>query len=68
MMQLSEELRSTENRVAFARQAYNDAVMVYNTGRERFPANLVAGTLGFQEAPFLTIEEPQERHAPRVAF
>jgi LemA protein len=68
MMQLSEELRSTENRVAFARQAYNDAIMLYNTGRERFPANLVAAPLGFPEAPFLMIEEPQERDAPRVAF
>jgi LemA protein len=68
MRQLSEELTSTENRVAFARQSYNDAVMSYNIARERFPANLFAGTFNFSEAPLLTIEAEAEREAPRVSF
>ena len=67
MMQLSEELTSTENRVAFARQAFNDAVMVYNTAREVFPGNLVAGSFGFTPAALLEAEEAQ-RQAPRVSF
>ena len=68
MMQLSEELTSTENRVAFARQSYNDAVTSYNTARESFPANLIAGSFGFAEAPLLLIENETERQAPRVSF
>ncbi|MFV1964955.1 MAG: LemA family protein [Pirellulaceae bacterium] len=68
MMSLQEELSSTENKVAFARQAYNDAVMRYNTGRERFPAVLLAGTLGFTEAEMFEIEEEKERDAPQVKF
>jgi LemA protein len=68
MRQLSEELTSTENRVAFARQAYNDAVTQYNTARESFPANVIAGSFGFQEAPLLIIENEAEREAPRVSF
>ena len=68
MKQVSEELTSTENRVAFARQAYNDAVMVYNTERESFPMNLVAGGFSFKEAQLLDIKEPQKREAPQVAF
>ena len=68
MMQLSEELTSTENKVAFARQAYNDQVMNYNNRRETFPANLVAGTLGFQPAALLEIEDPAKREVPRVSF
>jgi LemA protein len=67
MMQLSEELTSTENRVAFARQAFNDAVMGYNTAREVFPGNLVAGSFGFAPAALLEAEEAQ-RQAPRVSF
>jgi LemA protein len=59
MMQLSEELTTTENRVAFARQAYNDAVMSYNNQREVFPANLIAGPLGFKPAALLEIEQAQ---------
>src|SRR5262249_17862491 len=55
MMQLSEELTSTENKVAFARQAYNDAVTAYNTGRESFPGNVLAGSFGFSEARLLEI-------------
>jgi len=68
MMQLSEELSSTENRIAFARQAFNDAVMTYNTGRELFPAVLFAGIFGFQPAQFLELEDKKEREAPKVAF
>ncbi|MFN3843962.1 MAG: LemA family protein [Rehaibacterium terrae] len=68
MMQLSEELTSTENRVAFARQAFNDAVMAYNNKREVFPANIVAGLFGFQPAALLEIESPEMRAAPKVKF
>ena len=68
MAQLSEELTSTENRVAFARQAYNDAVMSYNTERETFPAVVFAGALGFQSAEFFQITEPAEKNAPKVQF
>jgi LemA protein len=67
MMQLSEELTSTENRVAFARQAFNDAVMVYNTACEVFPAVLIAGAFQFTAASLLEAET-SERTAPRVAF
>jgi LemA protein len=68
MMQLSEELTSTENRVAFARQAFNDAVMHYNNRRETFPASLIAGMFGFQPAALFEIEEPGQREAPKVQF
>jgi LemA protein len=68
MRQLSEELTTTENRVAFARQSYNDTVMQYNTARETFPSNLIAGSFGFEEAPLLIIEDEAERAAPRVSF
>ena len=68
MMQLSEELTSTENRVSFSRQAFNDAVMAYNTLREQFPGNLVANNFGFQPAAFLEIETPEKRTAPQVKF
>lgn len=68
MMQLSEELTSTENKVAFARQAYNDAVMSYNNARERFPGNLVAGAFSFAPAELLEIAKPEAREAPRVSF
>jgi len=68
MMQLSEELTSTENRVAFARQAYNDAVMNYNNRREIFPNTLVAGPFGFQPAALLELETPEARIAPKVSF
>lgn len=67
MMQLSEEITSTENRVAFARQAYNDAVTSYNTSRELFPASIIAGSFGFTPACVLEIED-LERQAPRVSF
>jgi LemA protein len=68
MMQLSEELTSTENKVAFARQAFNDAIMDYNTLRESFPANLIAGRYGFQGAELLDIGDPAIRQAPRLSL
>lgn len=70
MMQLTEELTSTENKVAFARQAYNDAVTSYNNRREVFPASLIAGNFGFRAAGLLDIpaEQAQMRQAPQVRF
>jgi LemA protein len=68
MSQLMEELTSTENRVAFARQAYNDAVLGYNNARESFPGTLLAGMFGFQPASMLEIESPEKRTAPQVKF
>lgn len=68
MMQLSEELSSTENRIAFARQAFNDSVMSYNTAQESFPAVLFAGMFGFAPAKFLELENKEERKAPKVSF
>ena len=69
MMALQEELTSTENRVAFARQAFNDSVMEYNTQRESFPDNLLAGFFRFTPAELLqATESPQERAAPQVSF
>ena len=68
MMQLSEELTSTENRVAFARQAYNDSVMAYNNKREVFPSSVIAGMFNFAPAALLEIEEPGQREAPKVQF
>jgi LemA protein len=68
MMQLSEELTSTENKVAFARQAYNDAVMAYNNDRETFPGSWVAGWGNFQPAELLAIEAPEKRTVPKVSF
>ena len=68
MMQLSEELTSTENRIAFARQAYNDSVMSYNNRREVFPSSLVAGNFGFQAAEPLKLESPEAAKAPKVSF
>jgi LemA protein len=69
MRDLSEELTSTENKVAFARQAYNDSVTEYNNAREVFPAVMLAGTFGFGPAALLeVIDAPQERQAPKVSF
>ncbi|MBC8039522.1 MAG: LemA family protein [Opitutaceae bacterium] len=68
MMQLTEELTSTENKISFARQAYNDSVMVYNTQRETFPTVILAGAFGFQSAELFKIEDPTERNAPKVQF
>ena len=68
MMQLSEELTSTENKVAFARQAFNDSVTTYNTYRESFPNNVVAGMFSFNEAQLFEIEDVEQREAPKVSF
>ena len=66
--QLMEELTTTENRLAFARQAFNDNVMTYNTFREQFPNNFVAGFFSFKESALLELENPDARQAPTVAF
>jgi LemA protein len=68
MLALQEELTSTENKVAFARQAYNDSVMVYNTGRETFPTVIIAGMFNFQAASLFEIEQAEQREAPKVSF
>ncbi|MDO5565921.1 MAG: LemA family protein, partial [Planctomycetia bacterium] len=68
MLALQEELTSTENKIAFARQAYNDTVMTYNTAREVFPANFVAGFGGFTQASLLEITNPEERETVKVSF
>lgn len=69
MMQLTEELTSTENRIAFARQAYNDGVMQYNTSREQFPGSIIAGMFAFRPAELLqSTEAPEERKPVKVSF
>lgn len=68
MLSLQEELSSTENKVAFSRQAYNDAVMRYNTSRETFPNVIFADMFSFREADLFEIEEVREREAPKVSF
>jgi LemA protein len=68
MLSLMEELTSTENKVSFARQAYNDAVMAYNTRREVFPTNLIAGPFNFGPAELFVIEKPEQKDAPKVSF
>lgn len=68
-MSLQEELSSTENKIAFARQAYNDSVMEYNTRRETFPDIVFANTFGFRAAELLqSTESAEERKAPKVSF
>ena len=66
--QLQEELASTENRIAFARQHYNDSTAVYNTAREKFPNNVVANMFNFTKRDFFELEEPAQREAPKVQF
>lgn len=68
MMQLSEELTSTENKVSFSRQAYNDAVTAYNTKRETFPTTIIAGMFNFNEAILFEVSDPSEREAVKVEF
>lgn len=68
MMQLSEELTSTENRVAFARQAYNDSVLTYNNRREVFPASIISRQFAFTAAEPLAIDDPAVREVPKVSF
>jgi LemA protein len=68
MMQLTEELASTENKISFARQAYNDTVMTYNTDREVFPSSLIANTFNFGPAELFVIDKPEQKDAPKVSF
>lgn len=69
MMQLTEELTGTENRIAFSRQAYNDGVMQYNTAIEQFPGSIIAGMFGFKPGELLqSTEAPEERKAVKVSF
>jgi LemA protein len=68
MQQLMEELTSTENKISFARQAYNDSVMTYNTDREVFPSNLIAGMFNFTPAESFVIDKPEQKEAPKVSF
>ncbi len=68
MMQLTEELTTTENKVAFSRQAYNDAVMHYNTKRESFPVNFIAGAFNFGPAELFELTDEAQREAPKVEF
>ena len=66
--QLQEELTSTENKIAFARQHYNDSAAVYNTAREKFPNNMVANMFGFKPREYFELEAPEQREAPKVEF
>src|ERR1017187_2632220 len=68
MMQLTEELTSTENKISFARQAYNDSVMTYKTDSEVFPSNLIAGMFNFGAAELFVIDKPEQKDAPKVSF
>jgi LemA protein len=68
MLDLQEELTTTENRIAFARQAYNDAVLDYNNRRQIFPSSLIAGAFGFAPATLFELDDPQERGTPNVSF
>jgi LemA protein len=68
MIQFQEELTSTENKVAFSRQAFNDAVLNYNNKAENFPNNIIAGMFNFELASFLEIESPEKREVPEVDF
>jgi LemA protein len=68
MRSLMEELASTENRIAFSRQAFNDAVLFYNNGREVFPQVFIANAFGFAAGEFFKIEDPAEKAAPKVSF
>ena len=67
-LQLQEELTSTENRIAFARQHYNDSAAIYNTARETFPGSMIAGLFHFHPQEYFEIDIPQQREAPRVQF
>src|SRR3954471_11850800 len=68
MLSLMEELTSTENKVSFARQAYNDSVMAYNARREVFPTNRIAGPFNFGPAELFVIDKPEQKDAPKVSF
>jgi LemA protein len=68
MRQFQEELTSTENKVAFARQAFNDAVLGYNNSCQSFPSSMIANNFGFRPAEYLEIEQPEKRAVPKVSF
>ena len=68
MLSLQEELTSTENKVSFSRQAYNDSVMAFNVQREVFPASIIAGSFGFTAAEMFELENPDEKKVPEVKF
>ncbi|HUL81566.1 MAG TPA: LemA family protein [Gammaproteobacteria bacterium] len=68
MRELQEELTSTENKVSFARQAFNDSVLGYNNSCQNFPGSLIANNFGFKPAEYLEIEQPEKRAAPKVSF
>jgi LemA protein len=68
MLALQEELSGTENKIAFARQHYNETAMRFNTKIEQFPSNLVAGMFSFETADYFEIEDPEEREVPKVEF
>jgi LemA protein len=68
MLALQEELTSTENKISYSRQHYNDTVLVYNNSTEMFPSNVIAGMFGFQKSEFFEVETPEERKAPQVKF
>jgi LemA protein len=68
MNRLMEELSSTENRVGFARQSFNDSVMEYNTSREKFPTNIIASMFNFLPAELFVVDRPEEKEAPKVSF
>lgn len=68
MLALQEELSSTENKIAFARQFYNDTVMTYNNGTQQFPGVVFAGIFGFQQETLFQVDDPAEREAPQVKF
>ena len=68
MMQLTEELTSTESKISFSRQAYNDSVMTYNTTRESFPTNILAGMFNFAPAELFVVDKAEQRDAPKVSF
>jgi LemA protein len=67
-LQLQEELASTENRIAFARQHYNDTAALYNAARETFPSNVIAGAFNFQRRDYFEIDQAAQREAPKVQF
>ncbi len=68
MLRFQEELSSTENKVAFSRQSFNDSVMTYNTACEKFPDSVIAGMFQFKLSEFLEIEQPEKREVPEVSF
>ncbi len=65
---LQEELTSTENKISFSRQFYNDSVLKYNNQTQMFPSNIIAGMMGFKQSEFFEVKAPEEREPPKVSF